>query len=324
MNNPIDTAKIYTDFQGFSELRQQVSMKDEKALQKVAEQFEAIFIHMALKSMRDANRAFESELFSSNQSEFYQSMYDQQLTLSLSSGNGLGLAEMLVRQLSPEYQSKDSPDEDKKNLIINRTEHSKENTKEIAPVRQEPTIKATPVPEASHQKLEVPREGKIQYSSPSEFVSDMIHYAKEAAELLGVSPKFLVAQAALETGWGRSIMKKADGSSSYNLFGIKADRSWNKEKVNVQTLEYRDNTPRKEMANFRSYQSFAESFMDYVNFLTSNPRYKNALEQRAIPGKFAEGLQNAGYATDPKYADKIQKIYKSDIIENAARKAGIE
>ena len=132
--------------------------------------------------------------------------------------------------------------------------------------------------------------------------------ASRAAEKLGIKPELLVAQAALETGWGERVIKRTDGSSSFNLFGIKASGNWQGDSVRVATLEYRDGVMQKEKADFRAYGSFRESFDDYVEFVTNNSRYSSAVNHHGSSEKYIEALQQAGYATDPAYASKVLDI----------------
>ena len=149
---------------------------------------------------------------------------------------------------------------------------------------------------------------RTTFKSAKEFMETMLPMAEKAAAQLGVDPTYLVAQAALETGWGKSIIKQGDGSSSYNLFGIKTHNTWGGDSARVMTTEYQNGKPVKEAASFRSYESFAHSFEDYVSFLQSNGRYEKALSSTANPEQFARELQKAGYATDPQYARKVSQI----------------
>jgi peptidoglycan hydrolase FlgJ len=151
--------------------------------------------------------------------------------------------------------------------------------------------------------------GKAAFSSPQEFVATMLPMAQAAAEKIGVDANYLVAQAALETGWGKSIIRQQDGSSSHNLFGIKA-ADWQGESARVLTTEYVDGKPTKASASFRAYGSFEQSFNDYVSFLQNNQRYDDALDATANPKTFVRELQRAGYATDPQYANKVAQIAK--------------
>ena len=149
---------------------------------------------------------------------------------------------------------------------------------------------------------------KKAFSSADEFVATMLPMAKEAADRIGVDPRYLVAQAALETGWGKSVMRAQDGSSSHNLFGIKAGTSWKGDSARAITSEFRDGAMVKETAQFRSYDSYKDSFHDLVTLLQSNNRYQDVLKSADNPEQFVRELQKAGYATDPNYANKISKI----------------
>ncbi|HLA30056.1 MAG TPA: flagellar assembly peptidoglycan hydrolase FlgJ, partial [Pseudomonas sp.] len=150
--------------------------------------------------------------------------------------------------------------------------------------------------------------GKAAFASKDEFIAAMLPMAEKAAEKIGVDPRYLVAQAALETGWGKSIIRQQDGSSSHNLFGIKAHTGWDGDSARVLTTEYQGGKAVKEAASFRAYDSYAHSFEDYVSFLQGNGRYDQALASTAKPDQFARELQKAGYATDPQYARKINQI----------------
>ncbi|MFT6431568.1 MAG: flagellar protein FlgJ [Halopseudomonas sp.] len=147
--------------------------------------------------------------------------------------------------------------------------------------------------------------------------------AEKAAARLGVDPHYLVAQAALETGWGKSIIKQPDGSNSHNLFGIKAHGGWQGESASVMTHEYRDGAKGQERASFRSYASFEQSFDDYVNFLEGNGRYTQALARTENPDTFFRELQQAGYATDPQYARKVSQIARQ-LLNNSQAQQGTQ
>ena len=151
---------------------------------------------------------------------------------------------------------------------------------------------------------------KKAFSSADEFVNTMLPMAKEAADRIGVDPRYLVAQAALETGWGKSVMCAQDGSSSHNLFGIKASSSWKGESARAITSEFRNGEMVKETAEFRSYDSYKDSFHDLVTLLQTNNRYQDVLKSADNPEQFVRELQKAGYATDPAYASKISQIAK--------------
>ena len=158
---------------------------------------------------------------------------------------------------------------------------------------------------------------KKAFSSADEFVNTMLPMAEEAAARIGVDPRYLVAQAALETGWGKRMIKTAQGSNSFNLFGIKANNGWQGETAVVDTLEYRGGIAKKEQARFRSYASPEQSMKDYVAFIQQNPRYQDAVTASGNPKAYFEQLQAAGYATDPAYAQKIMAVYQSPALQNA-------
>ncbi len=293
-------ANIYTDLQGLASLRQQSKEKSPEVLREVANQFEAIFTQMMLKSMRQASQG--EGLMDSKQSEFYRDMYDQQLSVHLSSGTGLGIADLLVRQLGGEAAEK--AELTGKQLEDYRGTAVYKVYQQVKEITASQTEKVKTV--SSSKAVALPITGK------EDFIARLRPHAEAAGEALGVNPGLLLAQAALETGWGKSIMENKDGSSSHNLFGIKADSRWSGEKIEVSTLEYREGVAVREQANFRSYESFTESFEDYVKFLADQPRYSEALSNSTNPEQFAQSLQQAGYATDPKYAEKIVAIYNRE------------
>ncbi|VVO04855.1 flagellar assembly peptidoglycan hydrolase FlgJ [Pseudomonas fluorescens] len=151
---------------------------------------------------------------------------------------------------------------------------------------------------------------KKAFGSADEFVATMLPMAQQAADRIGVDPRYLVAQAALETGWGKSVMRQQDGTSSHNLFGIKASESWKGAQARAITSEFRNGEMVKETAEFRSYDSYQDSFNDLVTLLQSNNRYQEVLKSADNPEQFVRELQKAGYATDPDYASKISQIAK--------------
>lgn len=158
---------------------------------------------------------------------------------------------------------------------------------------------------------------RSKFNSPEEFIETMRPHAERAAEQIGVSPDLLIAQAALETGWGKKVIKNSDGSNSHNLFGIKASHAWEGDSVNVGSLEYRDGVAKKEVSAFRSYPSFTESFDDYVDFIKNQSRYEGAVENADDSKAYIKGLQQAGYATDPNYANKVMNILERKSLQGA-------
>ena len=161
------------------------------------------------------------------------------------------------------------------------------------------------------------KEGVTGKADPGEFVRTLLPHAERAAQQLGVAPEVLLAQAANETGWGRAVPRHADGSSGYNLFGIKADAHWQGARISTPTVEFENGIAVRKPQAFRAYDSYAASFADYVNFLRSNPRYQDVLSKAGDAQAYAQGLQQAGYATDPEYANKLQSIMASPALQQA-------
>lgn len=306
----VPSAAIYHDFQGLSELRTRATGTPTEAIGEVAAQFESLFVQMMLKSMRDAT--IEGGLFQSDQMEVYQGMYDNQLSLALSGDGGLGLAEILVDELGGSKSALEQrgdtqpllPQDYLRAPILRPAQSIVPAANDAARAEDAAGITVDPVPAAQPG----PRDTAWQPSSPEEYIRGVWDHAVNAAGKLGLDPAVLVAQSALETGWGKKVVQAVDGSSSFNLFGIKADTGWNGDAAAVSSLEFRDGVAALEKASFRVYESLSNSFDDYVSFLKSNPRYQQALEKVADAKQFLHELQNAGYATDPNYADKIMGI----------------
>lgn len=308
----------YTDFSGLNEMRAQARVDPQSSLKQVAKQFEGIFIQMMLKSMRDASMG--DAIFDSDQSKLYRDMFDKQVALDMASSKGIGIADALVRQLGKNVPEKNKAD----------TANLKLNHQEVSPLRGKmlpySTQRLSAVDQnsvrglAEYELPEVkPIADKTQFNSPEEFTNHILPYAEKAAKELGVSPLVLISQAALETGWGRAITRHKDGSSSFNLFNIKADKRWDGNQVIKSTLEYDNGFAKHENASFRAYDSYADSFDDYVDFLRTNSRYGNVLRNSGNDKLYIQDLHKAGYATDPNYADKVLNILKRDSIQEHAK-----
>lgn len=160
-------------------------------------------------------------------------------------------------------------------------------------------------------------------STPESFVMMLKPHAEKAAAELQINPDVLIAQVALETGWGKHVIHDREGGNSFNLFNIKATGQWQGDKVNVSTLEYRDGIAANEKADFRKYTDYSESFSDYVRLLKNNPRYQQVLEAGTNSSAYAEALQSAGYATDPHYAKKIKQLLNSDALKSVGEVASL-
>lgn len=277
------TAAI-TDFAQYSDLRRSAENNDPEVLREVAGQFEALFVQTMLKSMRDTSLA-DPIFGQSEQHEMYQDMLDKQYALEMSSGKGIGLADMLVRQLGGS--------------------HSAQKTSEVNGMAL-----------ARHTAARQTTNGPA-WSEPDQFVRDIWPHAKEAADQLKVAPEGLLAQAALETGWGKHVMRKPNGTNSFNLFGIKASSSWSGPSTSKPTIEFRDGISQRETARFRAYPDIEATFADYVEVVGTQPRFDSVRNHGDDIAAFAEALQESGYATDPAYADKITAIVNSDTMRSA-------
>ena len=315
----VQNADVYADFNGLANLKNQARKDSPEALKEVARQFEAIFLSNVLKGMRDAKLA--DGITDSDQSKFYNDMYDKQLAVHLSGKPGVGLADLIVKQLSH-----DQPDNEKLALenylnrsagtqkIISSYPHAGQKARGAYPVPADGRVVINAYIQDSsplNEMTEIPLKDDhvLPIQSAEDFVRQLHPYAEQAAKELGVEPKVILAQAALETGWGRSLIKNSNGSNSFNLFNIKADKSWQGKQAQVPTLEFEQGIAKKVNAGFRSYTSFQESFQDYVDFIKSNPRYGDALKQAGNGERYLHELQQAGYATDPNYANKVMRIY---------------
>lgn len=297
MTAPISDASIYTDVAGLAAVKRGVQAQDPKALREAAQQFESLFTRMMLKSMREAS--FGDPVFGSDQEKFYQGMFDDQMAVNLSRGHGLGLGDMLVRQLT------------RAGLIPADTADSSTASSSAAGAPAGTSAVSPAGSSASPSAAAAGTNSTAQTAAPlsqADFINAVWPAAQAAGRELGVDPRSLVAQAALETGWGRSIPSDVSGSSSFNLFGVKTGEQWSGPSVAVRTLEFEGGLPVPRTDKFRAYSSPNESFNDYVALLRDNPRYADALNTGSDTQAFANALQRGGYATDPAYAQKLTAI----------------
>lgn len=296
-----------TDFTQFNNLRTQAQTDpgDTAVLREVASQFEALFVQTLLKEMREASLG--DPLFgSSNEHKTYTEMFDQQLATELASHQGFGIADALVRQLAG-------------------VEPATVNAGEVArglPLPPRSTIPASGA-SAPAAKLDTASQAAVTpvtvpaatWGSPQEFVRDIWPDARRTAQRLGVPPEALVAQAALETGWGARVMRTASGANSFNLFGIKTGPDWSGSSVNKRTLEFENGVPIQVRDRFRAYSGVRQAFDDYARVLESRPRYVRVLNSSAA--EFPQRIQEAGYATDPDYASKIEAVMQSPLLRSS-------
>ena len=322
----LQKAQVYTEFDGLNALKTQARTDKEGALREVAKQFEGLFLSEMVKSMRKAGDVFaEGNYLNSQQSEFYREMFDNQLSLTLSQKQGTGLAEALVRQLSRQIPGMNSDGErlaahkgslaDYDRSLPPLSKGLPEKIQQVEEVVR--NIDHEPKPDFS-AKASAP----TRFDSPEEFIRELMPMAERAGEASGIDPKLMIAQAALETGWGKHMIEGEQGAPSFNLFGIKADSRWSGESVDIATTEFREGVPMNERAAFRSYPDYEASFRDYVSFLESNPRYRDVLSAADDPDLFADKLQEAGYATDPNYGAKIRRIMNNDTMTTLSMGVG--
>lgn len=284
----VNSAGLAVDAKALESLKQQAKTSPQQATRKAAQQFEAMFMNMLLKSMREALP--NSDPLASSAGKTFTGMLDSELAQKLAAGKGLGLADVMVRQLERKPSATPS--------AVSPSAASSSALKPLqAPVAplQNPAAPAAAAP-----------AGSIQ--SQKDFVSRMQAPARAAAKESGIPEHFMLGQAALESGWGRREIRTADGGTSHNLFGIKAGRNWTGPTVETLTTEYVNGTPRKVVEKFRAYASYADSFRDYAKLIGNNPRYAEAARSGGDAQVFANRVQAAGYATDPNYAGKLARV----------------
>lgn len=343
-----DAISPLSELGGLSRLSAAAARREPAAIDAVARRFEALFAEMMVASMRSASLG--DPLFE-GQNTMYRELYDRELAARMTSGRGMGIADMLRRQLGGQPGTEGATPKEPAALPPRTAAVAR--SANPAPAAVAPTVaptlpalpgvpnyfpdpqlaaidascgyadspgvsgfpaidapRTTPAPVAAH--LAAPRAG-----TPEAFVSEVWPHAQAAAAELGVDPRMLVAQAALETGWGRSVMRGADGRPSHNLFGIKAAGGWDGAAVKQSTVEFRGGVMQRERASFRAYGSVGESFADYVRLVKDNPRYRGALAVAGDAGRFADELARAGYATDPQYAAKLKAIVDGPTMRRA-------
>ncbi len=287
------TSKLALDSNSLGGLKNAAKAGSPEALKGAATQFEAMFINMMMKSMRDATP--QEGMTDSAQTKQFTAMLDQQMSQNLAK-RGVGLADVLIRQLSSQA------------LAIG----AETPAPGASPVNLDaakllrPTAAPASAPDAASKASQSPHVRAFQ--------EKLGMHAEEASRTTGIPAKFMLGQAALESGWGKREIKNADGSASHNLFGIKAGPGWTGKVVKAVTTEYVNGTPQTRVEKFRAYDSYADSFRDYARLLSSNPRYDKVLASARDASSFAQGLQKAGYATDPHYAAKLTRIINHSLL----------
>lgn len=275
------------DSRSLNDLKREAAADPKGKARQVAKQVEGMFVQMMLKSMRDALP--KGGIFSNDATRMYTSMYDQQIAQEIGK-HGLGMADIIVRQMQPAQE----PDETAgtvpmklDNSFIYRN----------LPASQLEQVVRKALPHLPVSPVSMPADS-------SDFIAQLSQPAKIASQQSGIPHHLILAQAALESGWGQRQILTRDGKPSYNIFGIKAGTDWKGATTDIMTTEYEGGVAKKVCATFRVYGSYLEALSDYVRLLSNNPRYA-AVANAASPEQGARALQAAGYATDPKYAQKL-------------------
>jgi len=292
-STPMANANTYSDPNGLAALKQDPNSP--AALHAVAQQVDALFLQMMLKSMRDANAAAGDG--DSNEMGMYQDMFDKQIALTMSQHQDLGLGSLLTRQIAARAAAGGASP---------------------AP----PDDHAAPRPVAAPSSAAPPATSAPPTSmtqSAGEFVDQVLPSIRAAAQALGLNPLVLLAQAALETGWGKRMARTADGNPSLNLFGIKADDTWVGARAAANTVEYAGGVATQRQAAFRAYGSIEESVNDFANLLKNSPRYRHAAAAGPNAQAYVEGIGRSGYATDPEYAAKLNDILHGSTLRAAVK-----
>jgi flagellar protein FlgJ len=297
VNSPV-SASFALDSKALASLQATSRAAPDKALKQAATQFEAVFMNMLLKSMRESIP--QDGATDSDATRTYTGMLDQQMAQSLS-GKGVGLADLIVKQLSRQMGT---PADGKPAAGPASVPGTPSNNVRAVLDRVRSGVSAAVSPETAPQA--------------QNFIRNMLPHARAAEQATGIPARFILAQSALESGWGKSEARGADGTPSRNLFGIKASKDWTGPVVEASTTEFVNGESRRVTQRFRAYGSYAESYADYAKLLTNNPRYRGVLAQGRDASGFANALQQAGYATDPRYAEKITRIIQASLGGTAA------
>ena len=319
-------SRVAIDARSLDDLKAKAKSDPRAALKGAAKQFEAYFMQTMLKSMRDTLP--QDSMFDSDQTRFYTSMFDQQLGQNLAESGSMGLARLLESQLMrgmPESSAGSlsgkgtslpvGTDFSAQRLLspsVERALREAQDKLSAANLQKKsanatlPTVRTEPG---------APSQGSVA-ATPKEFVTAVWPHAVEASEVTGLQPYLTVAHAALESGWGKSEPLRADGSPSYNLFGVKAGKRWTGDTVEASTTEYENGQAQTKVEKFRAYGSYREAFLDYANLLAASPRFSSVLSS-GNGTDFANSLQQSGYATDPMYAAKLTRIIQGKTLRDA-------
>ena len=309
------TSKFALDTKGLGELKQSAKAGSPAALKEAATQFEAMFINMMMKSMREATP--QEGIMDNQQSKMFTGMLDQQMSQNLAK-RGVGLADMLTRQLTSNQMGAQAMAIGAEGMAAGKAAAA---ANALAPLDggMRPGMDAATMIKTGAKQPGAPalplttESGRVQAPHVRAFQEKLHAHAAEAERATGVPAKFMLGQAALESGWGKRMIRNADGTNSNNLFGIKAGPGWKGKVATAVTTEYVNGVAHRKVEKFRAYDTPADSFKDYANMLAKNPRYEKVLASGGDASAFAHGLQRAGYATDPMYAAKLTRVIKNSL-----------
>ena len=276
----LSTSQLAADVNSLDKLKYQAGKNSPEAVKETAKQFESLFMREVIKSMREAT--MKSGMLDSAQGNLANDMLDQQFAVLMSGQKG-GLSDLIAKQLSRQTTDGGSP------------QITAGSTLALPALRGQ--AGASPVGDSTSKPT----------ASQASFVRQHEQAAQRVQQTSGIPASILLGQAGHETGWGRSEIKMADGSSSHNLFGIKAGAGWTGKVATVATTEYVNGVAQKTVARFRAYDSYEQSFQDYAQMINQSPRYGAARQNTGSPAAYAAALQQAGYATDPGYASKVSR-----------------
>nr|WKF57687.1 Peptidoglycan hydrolase FlgJ [Paraburkholderia busanensis] len=314
------TQRFALDVQGFAKLSAQAKASPQAGMKMAAQQFDAVFTQMMLKSMRDATP--QDGPFDSHDSATFTSMMDQQLSQQLSQ-KGIGVADAMLKQLMRNQGMQvsgangasgagglvgmanalggGSGGDEGQTAAMNALARAYGNAQANGQLSMGRGYSA-------NSALTPPLKGDGSSPKVDAFVDKLAAPAQAASAATGIPARFIIGQAALESGWGKSEIKKSDGSTSHNVFGIKATKDWTGKTVSTVTTEYVNGKPQRTVEKFRAYDSYQEAMTDYASLLKGNPRYAQVINSAHDVNGFANGMQRAGYATDPHYAKKLMSI----------------
>lgn len=304
--------RLAFDSKDIGKLQQAAKQNSPEAIKASAKQFEALFMNMIMKSMREATP--QDGMFDNSETKTYTAMLDQKVSENLAK-RGVGLADVLFRQLSATMavpptgpMSESTFDPATRPALKLKSSFGPESL-------GRPAMPSTPsVPTVPTMTVPARQNFPAQPAHVKAFQDRLGAHAEEASRTTGIPAKFMLGQAALETGWGKKEIIASDGSASHNVFGIKASSGWNGRVVEAKTTEYINGVAHARVEKFRAYDSYADAFKDYAGMIKKNPRYQQVVASGSDAVGFAQGLQKAGYATDPNYAAKLTSIIKHSLL----------